>query len=171
MAILDILHRGDPKLEIRARLVTDFDKTLRTIVSDMWETMHESEGVGLAATQVGIDLQLVVFGMESSSRYPDSESIPYTVLINPTVEPLGDDLEEEWEGCLSIPGLRGLVPRYSQIRYSGVDIDGKPFECEAAGFHARVVQHECDHLLGILYPERMENPQELVAEEDLEDIT
>ncbi len=171
MAILDILQRGDPKLEICAWLVTDFDKTLRIIVSDMWETMHESEGVGLAATQVGIDLQLVVFGMESSSRYPDSGSIPYTVLINPVIEPLGDELEEEWEGCLSIPGLRGLVPRYRNIRYSGTDMDGNHFVREADGFHARVVQHECDHLLGILYPERMENPEELVAEEDLEGST
>ncbi len=168
MAVLNILQRGDPKLEIHAAPVTVFDNSLRTVVSDMWETMHASEGVGLAATQVGIDLQLVVFGVESSPRYPESDPIPYTVLINPVIESLGDEMEEDWEGCLSVSGLRGRVPRYSQIIYSGFDVDGKPFKREATGFHARVVQHECDHLLGILYPERMDDPTALVSEEDMD---
>lgn len=167
MAVLEILQRGDSRLSQRAKTVARFDDALKKIVHDMWETMADSEGVGLAATQVGINIQLVVFGVEKSSRYPDEAPIPYTVLVNPVISPMSDDREEDWEGCLSIPGLRGLVPRYSQIRYSGQDIDGKPFEREVTGFHARVVQHECDHLLGILYPERMKDSTQLVMEEEM----
>ncbi len=171
MAILKILERGSVELERLAEPVLSFDNGLREMIRDLWETMEEYGGVGLAAPQVGINLQLVVFGMDHSERYPDAEHVPKTVLINPQIEPIGNEMEEEWEGCLSIPGLRGVVPRHRQIRYSGFDLDGNHFEREVEGFHARVVQHECDHLLGILYPERMEDPGRLVTEEEMDHNT
>lgn len=167
MATLNILKRGDVRLEQRADAVVHFDEALREIIRDLWETMEKHNGVGLAAPQVGINLQLVVFGMDCSERYPDADPIPKTVLINPQIEPIGDEMEEEWEGCLSIPGLRGVVPRYRQVRYSGCDLNGNHFEREVDGFHARVVQHECDHLQGILYPQRMTDASQLVPEEEL----
>jgi peptide deformylase len=121
----------------------------------MFETMAAADGVGLAAPQIGVDLQLGVFGFDSSERYPDTDAVPRTVLLNPVITPLSKDMEEGWEGCLSVPGLRGAVSRYSLIRYDGLDPDGTPIERTAEGFHARVVQHECDHLIGRLYPSRI----------------
>lgn len=171
MAILKILERGRVELERQAEPVLSFDDSLREIAQDLWETMEAYGGVGLAAPQVGINLQLVVFGVVSSERYPDADPVPETVLINPQIEPIGGEMEEGWEGCLSIPGLRGVVPRHRRIRYSGLYLDGNRLEREVDGFHARVVQHECDHLIGLLYPDRMENPAELIAEEEMVDNT
>jgi len=121
----------------------------------MFETMHAAGGVGLAAPQIGIDLQLVIFGFEQSDRYPDAEPVPRTILLNPTISPLSDEMADGWEGCLSVPGMRGLVPRHTRIRYTGFDLSGERIEREATDFHARVVQHEVDHLLGRLYPSRI----------------
>jgi peptide deformylase len=128
---------------------------LHALIADMFETMAAADGVGLAAPQIGVDLQLVVFGFDSSERYPDADAVPRTVLLNPVITPLSRDMEEGWEGCLSVPGLRGAVSRYSLIRYDGMDPQGAPIERTAEGFHARVVQHECDHLIGRLYPSRI----------------
>ncbi|HMR72224.1 MAG TPA: peptide deformylase, partial [Rubrivivax sp.] len=121
----------------------------------MADTMEAADGAGLAAPQIGVDLQLVIFGFDRNPRYPDAAPVPRTVLANPVIEPVGDAIEEGWEGCLSVPGLRGIVPRFARIRYRGFDPRGRPIEREAEGFHARVVQHECDHLIGRLYPTRM----------------
>jgi peptide deformylase len=128
---------------------------LQALIEDMFETMESVGGVGLAAPQIGIDLQLVIFGFEHSERYPDADAVPQTVLLNPLITPLSPALEEDWEGCLSVPGLRGTVERYAHIRYEGFDPDGRPIQRVAHGFHARVVQHECDHLIGRLYPSRI----------------
>src|SRR5262249_8952096 len=127
------------------------------LVADMFETMHSAGGVGLAAPQIGVDLQLVIFGFEHSERYPDAPPVPRTILLNPTITPLAPEKEDGWEGCLSVPGMRGVVPRFRSIRYTGFDPSGKPIDREAEGFHARVVQHEFDHLLGRLYPSRIED--------------
>jgi peptide deformylase len=151
-----ILKMGDPRLLRVAAPVREFDTPeLHALVQDMFETMEHAGGVGLAAPQIGMDLQLVIFGFERSERYPDAEPVPQTVLCNPIITPMSDEQEDGWEGCLSVPGLRGLVPRYRHIRYTGYDPKGKLIEREASGFHARVVQHECDHLIGRLYPTRM----------------
>jgi peptide deformylase len=151
-----ILEMGDPRLLRIAVPVERFaTPELRTLVADMFETMRAVRGAGLAAPQIGVDLQLVIFGFDRNQRYPDAPAVPETVLVNPTVEPIGDAMEEGWEGCLSVPGLRGVVPRFARIRYRGVDVEGRPIEREAEGFHARVVQHECDHLVGMLYPMRV----------------
>lgn len=156
MAVREILKMGDPRLLRIAQPVREFGtSSLRALVDDLFDTMAAARGAGLAAPQIGEDLQLVIFGVEHTDRYPDAPPVPQTVLINPTVTPLGDAMEEGWEGCLSVPGLRGVVPRYARIRYAGFDAEGRPIEREAEGFHARVVQHECDHLDGILYPMRM----------------
>ena len=128
---------------------------LHRLVADMFETMASAKGAGLAAPQIGVDLQLVIFGFEHNQRYPDAPAVPPTVLINPQITPLDGEQVDGWEGCLSVPGLRGLVPRFARIRYSGCDAHGNAVEREADGFHARVVQHECDHLIGRLYPTRM----------------
>ena len=128
---------------------------LRELVADMFETMRSVNGAGLAAPQIGVDLQLVIFGFNRNDRYPEAPPVPETVRLNPVIEPIGEEIEDGWEGCLSVPGLRGVVPRFARIRYRGVDIDGRPIEREAEGFHARVVQHECDHLAGVLYPMRV----------------
>ncbi len=147
---------GDPRLLRVAQPVRAFDTPeLHALVADMFETMQAAQGAGLAAPQIGVDLQLVIFGFESSARYPDAPPVPRTVLLNPLVEPLDTAMVDGWEGCLSVPGLRGLVPRHARIRYRGFDITGRAIEREAEGFHARVVQHECDHLVGRLYPTRM----------------
>lgn len=138
--------------------VEQFDTPeLDQLINDMWETMAAEDGAGLAAPQIGVNLRVVIFGFEDNPRYPDAESVPQTILINPTIVELNDRKEEGWEGCLSVPGMRGLVPRYTDIRYSGYDQKGSPVERLASGFHARVVQHECDHLDGILYPFRIED--------------
>lgn len=156
MAIRDILRMGDPRLLEKARTVEHFDTPeLNALIADMRETMIAADGAGLAAPQIGVGLRVVIFGFEHNERYPDAEPVPYTELVNPVIEPVGDGREEGWEGCLSVPGLRGVVPRHARIRYRGVDPSGQPIEREAEGFHARVVQHEVDHLDGILYPQRI----------------
>jgi peptide deformylase len=156
MAIREILKMGDPRLLRIAQPVHAFDTPeLQALIDDMFETMAHANGAGLAAPQIGVDLQLVIFGFDRSERYPEAPAVPRTVLINPAITPLGEAEEEGWEGCLSVPGLRGVVPRWSRIRYTGLDPEGRPIEREADGFHARVVQHECDHLIGRLYPTRM----------------
>jgi peptide deformylase len=156
MAIRDILKMGDPRLLRIAAPVTEFDTPdLLALIEDMFDTMRAASGAGLAAPQIGEDLQLVIFGFERNERYPEAPPVPQTVLINPVIEVLGDERVDGWEGCLSVPGLRGVVPRFARIRYRGFDPQGRPIEREADGFHARVVQHECDHLIGRLYPTRM----------------
>ena len=156
MTVHAILKMGDPRLLRVAKPVERFaTPELHTLVADMFETMHAVHGAGLAAPQIGVDLALVIFGFQSNDRYPDAPPVPETVLLNPHIEPLSDAEEEGWEGCLSVPGMRGVVPRLAQIRYSGFDVDGAPIDRVADGFHARVVQHECDHLVGTLYPMRI----------------
>jgi peptide deformylase len=156
MAIRPILRMGDPRLLRVAAPVTAFGTPeLSALLSDMFETMEAAGGVGLAAPQIGVDLQLVIFGFNRSERYPEAPSVPRTILCNPVIVPLGDEMEDGYEGCLSVPGLRGIVPRYGRIHYSGWTELGERIERDASGFHARVVQHECDHLIGRLYPTRM----------------
>ena len=151
-----ILKMGDPRLLRAAEPVTDFAAPeLKTLIGDMFDTMAAAGGVGLAAPQIGVGLQVVIFGFERSERYPDAEPVPATILINPVITPLGDGLEEDWEGCLSVPGLRGMVPRHTRIRYQGFNEKGEAVDRTVEGFHARVVQHECDHLIGMLYPMRV----------------
>ena len=163
-----VLRYGDPRLHQISTPLHDFEATrVRALLEDMWDTMHALGGVGIAAPQIGEFVRIVVFGMERSERYPQAPPIPSTVLINPVVEPLDDAMEDGWEGCLSVPGMRGLVPRYQRIRYRGVDASGALLEREVDGFHARVVQHECDHLDGILYPMRVEDLREFGFEEEL----
>ncbi len=153
---IDVLKMGDARLLKQAAPVTEFDTPeLHELVSGMIDTMRALNGAGLAAPQIGVGLQLVLFEVLENPRYPDVESIPLTILINPILEPIGDEMEEGWEGCLSIPGMRGLVPRYTRLRYGGFDAYGNAIDREVGGFHARVVQHECDHLMGILYPMRI----------------
>lgn len=156
MTIRDILKMGDPRLLRVARRVEAFDSPeLHTLVADLFETMEAVQGAGLAAPQIGVDLAVVIFGFGRNQRYPDAPPVPRTVLINPTVTALSGEQDEGWEGCLSVPGLRGVVPRWSRIRYTGWDTAGNRIEREVSGFHARVVQHECDHLIGTLYPMRI----------------
>lgn len=156
--IYPILRMGDPRLLRVAEPVTAFGTPeLEQLIADMQETMDAADGVGLAAPQIGVNLRLVIFGFEHSERYPDASAVPYTVLINPVLTPLSNEQEDGWEGCLSVPGLRGVVPRWTRLRYTGVDPKGQRIEREVEGFHARVVQHECDHLDGILYPMRVKD--------------
>jgi peptide deformylase len=156
MAIHPVLRMGHPLLSQRAREVTAFNTPeLDQLVADMLETMRAEDGAGLAAPQIGVSLRVVVFGFDDNPRYREAPPVPRTVLINPVIKPLDDTLEAGWEGCLSVPGMRGVVPRYKHIEYSGFDASGAPLRVETEGFHARVVQHECDHLDGILYPQRI----------------
>ena len=157
MTVRDILKMGDARLLLVAEPVQAFDTPeLQALIADMRETMAAVNGAGLAAPQIGVNLQLVIFGSTSRNpRYPDRPLVPPTVLINPVITPLGTDEQEDWEGCLSVPGLRGVVPRWSRIRYTGYDEKGHPIDRTVDGFHARVVQHECDHLIGKLYPMRV----------------
>ena len=156
MTVHTILKMGDPRLLRVARPVARFGTPeLHALAADMFETMQAAKGAGLAAPQIGVDLQLVIFGFSRNDRYPDASPVPETVLLNPVIEAIDAVEEEGWEGCLSVPGMRGVVPRLARIRYRGVDLDGKLIEREAEGFHARVVQHECDHLVGTLYPMRI----------------
>ncbi|WP_028451911.1 peptide deformylase [Chitinilyticum aquatile] len=156
MAVRPVLKMGEPLLLRRAEPVAEFDTPeLHALVADLFDTMAATGGVGIAAPQIGVSLQVVIFGFEKSERYPDAESVPQTVLINPEIELLGQEQEEGWEGCLSVPGLRGSVPRHTLIRYRGFDQFGQRIDRSASGFHARVVQHECDHLWGVLYPQRI----------------
>ena len=154
--IRDVLRMGDPRLLERSRPVERFDSPeLHALIADMRDTMARQNGAGLAAPQIGVGLRVVIFGVHANPRYPDAEEVPDTILINPELEPLGTEIQEDWEGCLSVPGMRGWVPRHARIRYAGFDERGRPFERTVQGFHARVVQHECDHLDGILYPRRI----------------
>ena len=154
--IRDVLRMGDPRLLRVAKPVEAFDTpALRELIADLFDTMRALNGAGLAAPQIGVDLRVVIFGFTASPRYPDAEAVPETILVNPVLTPLSDEMEEGWEGCLSVPGLRGVVPRYRTLRYQGFDERGSPIDRSVSGFHARVVQHECDHLDGILYPMRM----------------
>lgn len=156
MPIRDILRMGDPRLLQVADKVTAFDTPeLHDLVADLTDTMHANAGAGLAAPQIGVNLQVVVFGVEQNPRYPDAETVPFTVLVNPVLVIMSEEIEEGWEGCLSLPGLRGKVPRHTRLRYSGFNQFGQPIEREVSGFHARVVQHETDHLWGVLYPRRI----------------
>jgi len=156
MTVHAILKMGDPRLLRKAEPVMEFDTPeLHKLIEDMMETMHAAGGVGLAAPQIGVNLQLVLFGFKKSERYPDAPPVPETILINPVLTPLSDETEDGWEGCLSVPGMRGVVPRFTKLRYSGFDQWGNKIERDVVDFHARVVQHECDHLDGKLYPMRM----------------
>jgi peptide deformylase len=157
MAVREILKMGDERLLRVAKPVDKFDtRELHALVADMFDTMKAASGAGLAAPQIGVDLQLVIFGTDAPNpRYPDAPLVPRTILVNPQITPLSDEEEEGWEGCLSVPGLRGVVPRWKAIRYTGFDPKGNPIDRTAEGFHARVVQHEVDHLLGKLYPMRV----------------
>jgi peptide deformylase len=154
--IRDILRMGDPRLLVPAAPVPRVPSAeLDALLADLRDTMRGANGAGLAAPQIGVPLRVVIFGMESNPRYPDAPPVPHTELVNPVLTPLSDETEEGWEGCLSVPGLRGIVPRFRRLRYEGLDPAGQPIRREVDGFHARVVQHECDHLDGILYPMRM----------------
>jgi peptide deformylase len=156
VTVREILKMGDPRLLRIAKPVQQFDTPeLHALIADMFDTMHAAHGAGLAAPQIGVDLALVIFGFKNIDRYPDAPPVPETVLINPSITPIDDEEELGWEGCLSVPGLRGKVPRFAHIRYTGFDPAGQRIEREADGFHARVVQHECDHLIGKLYPMRV----------------
>jgi peptide deformylase len=158
MTIKTVLKMGDPVLLQKAAEITRFDTPeLHALIQDMQDTMTHMNGAGIAAPQIGVSLRVVIFGVGSNPRYPDAEQVPYTVLINPTLRPIGDAQEDGWEGCLSVPGLRGVVPRYERLHYTGFDQYGKPIDRLVSGFHARVVQHECDHLDGILYPMRIQD--------------
>ena len=158
MAIRKILKMGNPILLKEAEKVKKFDTPeIHELIKDMIETMKDAEGAGLAAPQLGESIQLVIFGVDKNERYPEAEEVPFTVLINPVITPLTQDKEDDWEGCLSVPGMRGVVPRYKEINYKGFDQYGNEIDRNVEGFHARVVQHECDHLFGILYPTRIEN--------------
>lgn len=171
MAVREVLRMGDPALLRRAGAVSEFNTpALDALIEDMFETMAACDGAGLAAPQIGVDLRVVIFGVGQNPRYPDAETVPQTVLINPQIMPLNEGMDEGWEGCLSVPGMRGLVPRFTHIHYKGFDQLGRQIDREVTGFHARVVQHECDHLDGILYPQRIPDmryfgfTEELLAE-------
>ena len=156
MTIREVLKMGDPRLlEVAAPVARVGTAELRDLLADMQDTMRHLRGAGLAAPQIGVGLRVVIFGVEHNPRYPDAEAVPYTVLINPVLTPVGNAEEDGWEGCLSVPGMRGLVPRFRELRYRGIGADGAPIDRTVSGFHARVVQHEADHLDGILYPRRI----------------
>lgn len=158
MAIKPVLRMGEPLLLRQADKVEQFDTPeLRVLIEDMQDTMAHLNGAGLAAPQIGVSLQVVIFGFEKNQRYPEADEVPFTVLINPRLTPLSEEKEDGWEGCLSIPGMRGVVPRHTQLRYQGFDQYGTAIDRTVNGFHARVVQHECDHLHGILYPMRIKD--------------
>jgi peptide deformylase len=176
MAVKPVLRMGDPRLLELSRPVEAFDTPeLHALVADMEDTMRALDGAGLAAPQIGVGLRVVIFGVGQNPRYPEAEEVPYTVLVNPQLEAIGEETEEGWEGCLSIPGMRGLVSRYKHLRYRGVDPFGKPIDRTVGGFHARVVQHEVDHLMGVLYPMRVRDmrnfgfTEELFPGEDIAD--
>ena len=158
MPIRPVLRMGDPVLLQKAAPVERFDTPeLHALIQDMKDTMAYMNGAGIAAPQIGVSQRVVIFGIEHNPRYPDADEVPFTVLINPVIEPIGNEMEEGWEGCLSVPGMRGIVPRYTHLRYTGFDQFGNPIDRTVDDFHARVVQHECDHLDGILYPMRIED--------------
>jgi peptide deformylase len=158
MPVREILRMGDPRLLRVAELVDRFDTpALHALIQDLRDTMAAANGAGLAAPQIGVNLQVVIFGVGHNPRYPDAEQVPFTILINPTLYQLDEEIEDGWEGCLSVPGMRGMVPRFKRLRYTSFDPQGNPIERTVEDFHARVVQHECDHLYGVLYPMRMKD--------------
>ena len=166
--IRPVLRMGDPRLLEHAAPVAEFDTPeLHELIQDMEDTMRAKNGAGIAAPQIGVSQQVVIFGVGFNPRYPDAEQVPYTLLINPVLEPIGAEMEEGWEGCLSVPGMRGVVPRYAKLRYQGCDQFGNPIERTVTGFHARVVQHEADHLMGILYPMRIPDLRNFGFNEEL----
>ncbi len=167
MAEQRVLRMGNPDLQQISEPVSRFDDSLAPLIQDLWDTMAARGGVGIAAPQIGVPLRVVVFEVANSERYPEAPPVPRTVLINPEIEFPDNQIVDGWEGCLSVPGLRGVVPRYRRIRYRGFDADGSRFELEAEDFHARVVQHECDHLDGVLYPQRMRDLTTLGFEDEL----
>jgi peptide deformylase len=174
--IRPVLKMGDPRLLEKSQPVEAFGTPqLRELIADMRDTMADLNGAGLAAPQIGLALRVVIFGVKRNPRYPDAEEVPDTVLINPVITPLGEEIEEAWEGCLSVPGMRGVVPRFKRLRYRGFDESGNPIDRSVEGFHARVVQHECDHLDGILYPMRIRDMSQfgfvevLFPDQDLRD--
>ncbi len=168
MAVRAVLRMGDPRLLEASRPVERLDTPeLHVLIADLHDTMEALDGAGLAAPQIGVLLQAVIFGVKRNPRYPDAEEVPYTVLINPVLTATGTEIEEGWEGCLSVPGMRGLVPRYRQLRYQGFDQYGGAIDRTVSDFHARVVQHECDHLLGILYPMRIRDLRNFGFNEEL----
>lgn len=168
MAIREVLKMGDPRLLEQARPVEQFDTPeLHALIADMQDTMQALDGAGLAAPQIGVGLQVVIFGVAQNPRYPDAEEVPQTVLVNPQLTRIDDEMEDGWEGCLSVPGMRGLVPRYKRLHYSGYDQYGNRVDCDAEEFHARVVQHECDHLAGVLYPMRIRDMRQFGFTEEL----
>lgn len=168
MAVRAVLRMGDPRLLGPAARVEKFGTPeLHALLADMHDTMQALDGAGLAAPQIGVSLQVVIFGVGQNPRYPDAEPVPYTILINPKLMALDEEIEEGWEGCLSVPGMRGLVPRYMRLRYQGYDQHGTAIDRTVTGFHARVAQHECDHLLGILYPMRIRDMRNFGYTEEL----
>jgi peptide deformylase len=168
MSVREVLRMGHPVLRERAKPVESYGTPqLRELLQDMKDTMAAQNGAGLAAPQIGVSQRVVIFGVAGNPRYPDAEEVPFTVLVNPKIVLLGKDVENGWEGCLSVPGMRGLVPRYTKLRYTGFDVEGNPIDRVAEGFHARVVQHECDHLDGILYPQRMTDLSQFGFNEEL----
>jgi peptide deformylase len=167
MAIRPVLKMGEPLLRAVAAPVTRFDEELAALVADMDDTMRELSGAGIAAPQIGVSLRVVIFELKDNPRYPHLTPVPYTVLVNPTLTPLGTEEDEGWEGCLSVPGMRGLVPRFRRLRYRGFDAEGVPLDRTVEGFHARVVQHEVDHLDGILFPQRVRDLRNLGFEDAL----
>jgi len=168
MAVREILRMGDPRLlQVSTEIQVHELGSLPELIEDMWDTMQATDGIGLAAPQIGVFRRLVVFGIEATPRYPEAPPIPPTVLINPRIDMLTQERSEGWEGCLSVPGMRGLVPRYDRIRYSGIDAQGLPISRDVEDFHARVVQHECDHLDGVLYPMRIEDMRNFGFEPEL----
>jgi peptide deformylase len=176
MAAREVLRMGHPVLREKAKPIeATGTPELRQLIADMKETMAAKNGAGLAAPQIGVSQRVVIFGVEQNPRYPDAEAVPFTVLVNPKITLLTREVESDWEGCLSVPGMRGVVPRYTKLRYTGTDEEGNPIDRVAEGFHARVVQHECDHLDGILYPQRMQDmstfgfTKELFPDEEIAD--
>ena len=170
MTIKSVIKMGNEKLATPSLSVTNFSNgELKELVNDMQDTMKEKGGVGIAAPQIGCNLRVVMFGFEYNERYPNEKPVPFTVLINPVIETLSDEMVDGWEGCLSVPGLRGLVPRYKKIQYSGYDLERNPISRIAEGFHARVVQHECDHIDGILFPHRIKDMKFFGFEDELKD--
>jgi len=158
MSVREILRMGDARLLQQAKPVVQFDTPeLHSLIEDMFDTMRAASGAGLAAPQIGVDRQVVVFGFKQNPRYPDAPQVPETILINPVLKSLTNDMAEDWEGCLSVPGLRGMVPRWTKLHYEGMDQYGNSISRDVEGFHARVAQHECDHLAGILYPMRIKD--------------
>ncbi len=170
MSIIKVSKMGNKQLATPSLAITDLDKSLNKIlgiVQDMHDTMLEENGIGIAAPQIGCNQRIIMFGFEQNERYPDEHAVPFTILINPAFKILSEEMNEDWEGCLSVPGLRGLVPRYNRIEYSGLDLEGNPISRIAEGFHARVFQHENDHLDGILYPQRIKDLRFFGFEDEL----